>query len=258
MIKFRNILYVLIGAPVFLILLWLIAIPDDLIRKSIEDAVAHSGKNMGLSVNGFKKGIFFTVHADSLDLKIGGKTALTINDFTGNFSPRYLTGLQPGFTIKGKIGTGDINGVIKLPLEGKIRIDRAELRAVPYLKQFNMDIYGSVSSNISIKKDIVEIIFNVPDLKIDDSASVVPLLNTFSRLQGALSLKGNMIKADSISLEGDKGYARLKGNIAGNVMHLTLELMPAAGKLSTMESMLIGKYTVSPGYYAVPIEGPVP
>ncbi len=258
MIKFRNILYAVVGIPVFLILLWLVAIPEDLIKERLEDAVAKTAKsNMSLSIQGFRKGLFFTLYADSLELKIENRPALKITDFKGSYSPRYLTERKLGFTINGKIGSGDVNGILKLPLEGSIKINRAELNAIPYLKRFDIDINGNVTADIIIRNDI-KVTFNVPDLSIDDSASVVPLLNTFSKLQGALSLKGNTIKVDSISLEGDKGYARLKGNIAGNVMNLTLELMPAAGRLSTMESMLIGKYTVSPGYYAVPIKGTVP
>jgi len=40
-------------------------------------------------------------------------------------------------------------------------------------------------------------------------------------------------------------------------MNLKLELMPDQDKLSDIESMLIGKYQVSPGYYAIPVRGPV-
>jgi type II secretion system protein N len=213
---------------------------------------------MGLSVNGLRKGLFFSLSADSLNLTLDNRPALEITDFTGSFSPRYLTAMKPGFVIKGKIGTGAVSGILKLPLEGSVKIDRAELSAISYLKRFDVDINGNVSSDISVRDGVVKVIFNVPDLNIDDSALVVPLLNTFSKLQGALSVKENTIHIDSISLEGEKGYARLKGSITGNVMNMALELMPAAGKLKGMESMLIGKYIVSPGYYVVPVKGPLP
>jgi hypothetical protein len=259
MAKLRNIIYVAISIPVFLMLVWLFAIPDNLIREKIEDAIARSGNsNRGLSINGLKKGIFFIIYADSLKMKINNRPALEITDFAGSFSPRYLTDKKLGFAIRGKIGTGDINGILKLPLEGNIKIDRAELTAIPYLMQFDMDINGNVFSDINIRNDIVKVIFEVPDLNIDDSTSVIPLLNTFHRLQGALLIKGNTIKINSISLKGDKGYARLKGDIKNNVMDLILELMPIKDKLNALESMMIGKYIVSPGYYVVPIKGPLP
>ncbi len=259
MTKIRNVILAVIAVPVLLVLIWFFAIPLNLIQERIEDAVARCGSgNMILSITGLRKGVFFSLYADSLDLKIDNRPALKITDFVGNYSARYLTDRRLGFAIKGKIGTGDINGVLKLPLQGNIKVDRAELNAIPYLKQFGSDMGGNVSSDIKIENDAAGVIFDVPDLRIDDSSSVFPLLNTFRKLQGALSVKGNSINIDSIGLEGEKGYARLKGNITNNVMKLTLELMPAAGALNNMESMLIGRYIVSPGYYVVPIEGPLP
>lgn len=247
------------GIPIFLIFIWLVAVPDDLILEGLEGGIRRSGNGkMRLSVDGFKKGIFFTLHADTLNLQVDNRPVLKITDVTGRSSLRYLTGGQLGFVIKGKIGTGDVNGIVKLPLEGDIQITRAEINEIPYLKQFDMDIKGNISSDITIHGDTAKVVFNVPDLDIDDSGSVIPLLNTFTSLQGALSLKADTTKVDSISLNGDKGYARLKGHITGNVMELSLELMPYAGKLSDMESMLISRYIVSPGYYVVPIKGPLP
>lgn len=259
MIKLRNILLVLAGIPVLLVLLWTIAVPVDLIKERLELAVAgRPDSNFALAVTGLKKGIFFTLSADSLNLKIDNRPALKITDFTGGFSPRYLTGRRLGFDIKGKIGTGNVSGILKLPWEGIIKTDQAELMEIPYLKRFDTVMNGHVSADMNIKDNTIKMIFNVPDLNIDDSSSVIPMLNTFTKLQGALSVNQNTIQIDSISLDGDKGYARLKGSITDNVMALSLELMPAAGKLNTLESMLIGKYTVSPGYYVVPISGPLP
>lgn len=257
MIKIRNILYVATGIPVFIILLWFFAIPDNLIEERIEDAVAMSG-NMSLSISGLKKGIFFALYADDLNLKIDNKPALNITGFASNFRPRYLSGGQIAFAITGKIGTGDLDGIIKLPRTGSIKIDRAELSAIPYLMQFGIKIDGNVYADIDINNDLLKVTFEVPDLNIDDTSSVFPLLNTFQKLQGALSIKGNTIKVDSISLEGEKGFARLKGDITNGVMNLVLELMPDTRKLNVMETMLIGKYIVSPGYYIVPIKGPLP
>ena len=72
-----------------------------------------------------------------------------------------------------------------------------------------------------------------------------------------VAIKNNIITFDSVSLEGDKGYARLKGRITNGYMNMALEIMPEAGKLTSLEKMLIGKYIVSPGYYVVPLKGPV-
>ncbi len=256
---FRYLLSLSITIPVFLVLLWFVAVPTALIKERIEDTVLHSGNSrMRIIAEGLRKGIFLALHADSLDLYIDDKHALRISNFASRYSPASLTDFRLGFNVEGNIGKGDIKGTIQLPLEGKIKIYRAELAEIPYLTQFGVKIGGSATSDVAIESNLVKVVFDVPDLNIDDSASVVPLLNTFRSLQGALSIEGNIIRLDSVSLEGEKGYARLKGSITGNTMNLELELMPDGDRLSSMESMLIGRYIVSPGYYVVPIRGPLP
>ena len=254
MTKLRYLLYAAIAIPVLLLLIWMIAIPEDLIRNRIESAVTNSGnRNIRLSIEGFRKGPFFNLYADSLDFSIDDKPALRITGFRSTFKPFYLMGKELAFSIRGKIGTGDINGLLKLPLDGKITIEKAELDAISYLSQFGFKVKGYVFSDIIIKDNFLTVVFKVPDLDIDDSDSVIPLLNTFHRLQGSLSIENSIIKITSISLDGDKGYARIKGDITNRILNLSLELMPDENKLSTGESMLIGRYIVSPGYYLIPI-----
>ena len=116
---------------------------------------------------------------------------------------------------------------------------------------------GHVSADILLKSKSALITFQVPDMDLRESTIIIPFINSFHRIHGALSVSGNDVKLESVSLEGDKGYARLKGDIRNNIMDLRLELMPAMEKLSSVESMLIGKYIVSPGYYVLPIKGPI-
>lgn len=256
---FRRPLAVLAIMPVIAVLAWAIAVPTSLIEEKIEEAVVQSQSgSLSLSVDGLRKGVLFSLHAGNLDLNIDGSPALTITDISGRFSPRSLLRGKLVFPVDGRIGAGDVRGMAEYPDEGRVTITGAELSAIPYLRRFGMDISGSLNSLMHIKGDSMSMTFDVHDLMIDDSASLIPLLNTFRNLRGALSVAGNRITIESISLEGDKGYARLKGDITDNLMNLTLELMPEANRLNAMESMIIGKYIVSPGYYAVPIRGPVP
>lgn len=258
--KIRNILYLIISVPVFFSLVWLFAVPTSLIQERIEDAIASSGnRELSLSINGLRKGIFLNLYADNLTLVIDQKPALQIVDFRMNITPRHLSDFRIAFTINGEMGGGKVNGTLKLPLDGTIDIERAELNDIPYLKRIGFDIYGNMSSEISVKGDSVKAVFQIPDLNIRDSVmTVIPLITSFRKMQGSLSLTGNSLKVDSVSLDGDKGYARLKGTITNGNMDLSLEMMPDADKLNAMESMLIGKYIISPGYYVVPIRGRLP
>jgi len=258
--KFRHIIYTAVSIPFFLILIWFFAIPEHLIKEQVEGVIAKSGnRNLSLDIRQLRKGIFFSLNAESLLLKLDNKDALEITDFHARFAPGYLTDGDVAFKIKGKVGRGDLEGIISLPAKGKIAIDSAALDAIPYITRFITDINGHLSSDIYIKDTTVKTEFKIPDLNIQDSAlTIIPLINTFRKMQGAITFKGTNINIESLSLEGEKGYARLKGHIANGLMDLLLELMPATDRLNAMESMLIGKYIVSPGYYVVPIKGAVP
>lgn len=256
--KLLNILYVLTGILVFLVLIWLFAIPVSLIQSNVEDVVARSGNsNMKLSIEGLRKGLFLNLYADKLDLEIDNKPALIVTEFAGSFAPGYLLDGKLAVKIRGNIADGDLKGVFQFPVNGEIKIERAALDKIPYLVRFGIDIKGSAYSDITMDIEAVKVVFKVPDLSIE-STSIIPLLDTFHTLQGAVSIIQNQVKVDSISLEGDKGYARLKGNIINNRMDLAIELMPDRDKLNALESMMIGKYIVSPGYYVVPIKGVMP
>lgn len=256
--RLRRLLYVIIGIPVFIIMVWLFAVPSDLMKEQIENSIAQSGSaNVEAEIKGFRKGLFLTIFADSIELNVDKAPALSITDLSFHFDPGHLIHGDLALLINGKIGTGTVIGLVKFPPWGEIKIEKAELDAISYLTRFGIRINGSVFSDININDDTVKVIFEVPDLSIDESTTIIPLLSTFRRLQGGLSVKGNNIVIDSISLEGEKGYARLKGNITNNNMNMALEVMPVAEKLTTLESMLIGKYIVSPGYYVVPVKGPL-
>ena len=258
--KIRAILYLIIGVPVFFSLVWIFAIPASLIQERIEDTIASSGNGeLSLSVDGLRKGIFLNLYADNLTLVLDQRPALEILDFRMNISPRHLFDFRLAFAINGEMGGGKVHGTVKLPLNGTIDIERAELNDIPYLKRSGIDIYGNMTSEILVKGDSVKAVFQIPDLNIRESVTtVIPLMSSFRTMQGSLSLAGNNLKVESISLNGEKGYARLKGTITNGNMDLTLELMPDASKLNAMESMLIGKYIVSPGYYVIPIRGRLP
>ncbi len=257
--KFLNILYVLAGILVFLVLVWLFAIPVSLIQSNIEGVVARSGNsNMRLTIEGLRKGLFLNLYADRLDLNIDNRAALTVTEFNGRFTPGYLLYGKLAVRIKGNIADGDLNGVFQYPVNGEMKIEKAALDKIPYLARFGIELKGSAYSDIAMDMKAVNIVFKVPDLSIDEATTIIPLLHTFRTLQGSVSIIQNRVNVDSVSLEGDKGYARLRGNIINKKMDLAIELMPDRDKLNALESMMIGKYIVSPGYYVIPIKGVMP
>lgn len=258
--KFRHLLYPVIAIPVFLILIWFFAIPTALIQKYLEEEVRKSGNgDVTLTVERLRKGVFFSLAADSLTIHLKGQPAIEITHFTGSLSPRHITARKIAVAVKGKIGQGDMRGTLWLPSDGTVFIDRADLDAIPLFHTFGIPVNGELSSEITIHNRRVRAVFSVPDLDVRESTlSAVPLMNSFRKVQGSLVMENTKIQVDSVSLEGEKAFARLSGDITNSIMNLNLELMPEPDALNPMESMLIGKYIVSPGYYIIPIRGPIP
>jgi len=256
--KFRNILYFSISIPVFIILIWLFAVPGSLIQERIEEAISSGGRgNITASMTGFKKGLFFSVSAESLDLKMDKVPALKITGLTARLDPQYLIKMQFAFEVKGKIGSGEMRGLLKFPSEGEIKIERAELDEIPYLGHIGIQSSSYITADISIKDRDARLAFTIPELAIEKAAILIPFMDSFHKAQGVLSITGDEVKVDSVSLEGEKGYARLKGDITNRVMNLSLEVMPYMNRLNATEAMLIGKFFVSPGYFVIPVKGPL-
>ncbi len=259
MIKLRNILYLLISIPAFIISVWMFAVPEDVVRDLIEDSVSNSNSpEIKVSITGIRKGFFFTLYADSLNVEIDGTPALKITEISSRINPLYLFKKQLAFSLNGEIGTGEITGFLTLPEKGTIKVERVEISTIPYVTYIGLKGSGLLSGNLYLKDNTVDVIFEIEDLNIKGLTRGMPLpLSLFNKIQGAFSSKGNILKVKSISLEGEKGYARLEGEVNNGFMNLTLELMPLFDKLESVESMLIEKYKVSPGYYVIPIKGPV-
>lgn len=258
--KLRNILYALALISLFIILSWFFAVPDDLLKSKIEDSISSTDNSaINASIEDFKKGVFFSFNADSLKLTRRAIPILNITAISGRINPLYLIKGQLSFSIKGKLGEGDIEGSFRLPEGGNVKITNADLKAIDYLSQIGLESSGFISSDIVLNNSTAKITFAIPDLNIQNSGKItLPFINSFHRMQGALSINEDTTKISSISIEGTKGYARLKGSIDKGVMDLDLELMPSSKEVTPVELMLIEKYKVSPGYYLIPIKGPLP
>jgi type II secretion system protein N len=235
------------------------AIPEDLIKENIQDYVSNHGKfNTELSIRGLKKGVFFKVSADTLELKKDDISALRITEVSCRINPLYLLKKELAFSVRGRIGTGNIQGYLRLPESGTLKIDNAEINAIPYFNSLGLKINGLFSAKINLEQNTLNVIFKTSEVDIKDSVfGILQPLKSIYSIQGALKIQGSVINVKSVSLEGEKGYARIKGDITNGSMNLVLELMPYGDKLKPIESMLLSKYQISPGYYVIPIKGPL-
>jgi len=260
MIRTLYILIVIIGS---LMLMWLIAIPDEVIEAGIKGALSVPlEEGFKVSIEGVRKGPFFTIHMDSIRIEKDGEEIIEIRAIVSrpdSIDP-FKGRLRLSFT--GQIGDASITGKMVLPLfreavrSGIFNIDGLKIDSIPYLLNKGIEGDGHLSAVIRLKGGEMDIDFSIPDLQVRDPGIIdLPLLETFHELQGTIAIRSGRIEIGSIGLEGEKGYARLKGQIMGERVDLELELMPYPERLTEVEAMLISRYEVSPGYYRIPVRG---
>ena len=259
MLYLKKLLYLIIAIPFLIILIWLFAVPTSLIHERIIDAIAGpAGSNVEVTISDLKKGVLLSLHADKVEVKSNSVSALTLNNLSAHISPHHLFQGRPAILLKGNVGDGDLRAVLFLSREGSMKIENASIDAITYLDHYGISGKGNIFSEttFNLENESADISLEIPDLDLNESVQVIPFADSLKKIQGRLLVKGNRIEVNSFSLEGAKGYARLEGLINNGHMNLKLEVMPQLDKLTPLESMLIGKYIVSPGYYVIPIKGP--
>ncbi|GAB4542081.1 MAG: hypothetical protein Fur0020_11570 [Thermodesulfovibrionia bacterium] len=252
----RTALFI-IASISFIILSWLILIPDELIRSRIEGAFNNKGFN--ITINGIRKTPLFGIKADSLIIWIDKKEVIRITEPSAVFNPLYLFKEGLMLPIKGRIRDGEVHGGLNPPNALSLNIIRVSLDSISYLKDIGFRGDGHISGKINLMDGVMDIRFEMPDLNIISTGVFpFPFAHTFHSLHGAIKIDGSNIIIESIGLDGEKGYARVKGNIRGDDIRLSLEFMPNYDRLTPIELMLINKYQVSPGYYVIPINNLLP
>lgn len=256
----RKILIFLYSAAAFIIftiLLWYFSVPSDIVKKKIEKTISLSiGANTSVKITGLDKGPFFSLHLDDLAVYNGGTHIISASDISVQINPLYLYRGDIGIDLNGKIGTGNINGNFTKPGRGVIKTKDIDLATLQSLKDLGINGSGMLSTETIINETVSETRFTVIGLSMKGGTlDVLPLVSSFTEAQGLIIAEENKTTVKSLSLDGDKGYARAKGKIVKGRVDMVFELMPESGRLEEFEKMLINQYESSPGYYVFPYSG---
>ena len=255
----RLIVVCLVGAA-FVFGLWSVVITDRILIGMAETALAGSG--LRIEVTDLKKGLFFDVNAARITLAASDKRLLFIDDFTGRVNPfRMLAGLPP-LRFEGTLGGGRVAGQAGF-FEGSpmtVRVDKARIEEIPFFGLSGLEGSGTLSGELRSVKGKGDVQFTVEDARLKTvSYGGVPVpLEVFHEARGALQIEGTGIKIVSFSLDGDGIYARIKGNVAGKRLNVSLELMPDSSFRDAIVFSALGRYRLSPGYYVIPITATLP
>jgi len=242
--------------------LWIVAVPEALITNLIEGAMRDD--NLHLRVTDMHKGLFYDFSCGSVTLTKNDKPLLSVENIEGRINPLSLLLLNLNVLFNGDLSKGKVNGGIDL-FRGKshvnVAVKGAELKGMPFFGLLGIEGQGTLSGDINIRNAKGAVTFSVSDARFSriTFAGVAVPLEVFTGGRGAMKVDGSTLRIQSFALEGEGIYARLKGDVAAGKMNLTMELMPEKTfKDRNLVFMMLTKYQVSPGYYSIPLTGPLP
>jgi len=225
----------------------------------IEDAF-HS-ERIHVETVGLEKGLFYTLSAEKVIIRSSGKELFVFDSVRSRIDPLSLIISRLRLTVDGNIGGGTFSGNLRLGKNaGRVLFDlkQADINKIPLLKRIGVQGTGTLSGRASLMNDSVTIVFATEKAAFEPSliAGILLPLNFFHRATGSLTAKGNILTIESVSLEGEDVFARLKGRIYNSLMDMTMEIMP--GRTVIENPLFVAefeRYKVSPGYYAIPVRG---
>jgi type II secretion system protein N len=236
---------------------WLIVIPADMIEQRMEDSLRQG--EMRAEFSGLRKGLFYSLKAEVLDIRRGGEVLVSVYDLKVRPDWAQFLGLRAGVRFRGELGGGSISGKASTGSGG----ERLEARARD-VRLEQMDLYaltgqrisGQAEADLEMKGREGEVTMSARGL-VADQVEVrgfsLPR-DIFHTARGAASIKAGTVNLTSLTLEGEGFFARLSGVIGQRRTKLTLELMPEDQEKELLISAALSRFRVSKGYYRVPLK----
>jgi type II secretion system protein N len=257
----KRLFFAGIIAAIILYGLWIIVVPEDFMQTLIENSLRDN--NLHIETTGFHKGLFYNFTSQNITLKKSQATLISIDNVAGRINPLTILLMRLTLSFNGDISGGKMSGKVNL-LKGKHQVavycNNAHVDAIPFLSGAGFSGKGILSGEFLFKDKFGELKFSITDARFYEksfSGITVPL-NVFHSVRGAMTINGDIIKIVSFSLEGRGIYARIKGNIRGGNMDLTMEIMPDSSFTGNSYIFsMIDNYKVSPGYYVIPIKSTI-
>jgi len=257
----KRLAFPAVAAFLFPLGIWWVVFSEGLLVRFFESSLAPY--DLHADFIHLKKGPFYNFESHSLLLKRSGKPLFSIDHFAARIHPLLLFLMRPTLSFHGVIGGGDIAGKMGRPYgrgaQGQLRFDRIPLDAISFLADRGVAGSGVITGEGRLDDYRGEFTFSIQALRLKSESfwGVVIPLDLFVRGRGIISMDEERIRIGSLSLEGDRVYARVKGTIARETTDLTIEIMPdpLLVRERSQSFSLIENFKVSPGYYVIPIQG---
>ena len=254
-------------------ILWFLAMPESFLAGYIQRSLA--GQRIALELKGFEKGFFYTLHVERVSL-----SKLTSRGNQPSASPPYkwfgegpafvvlqnlditpdmlsFLKLSPRLNFRGQVGRGSMRGYAgreRGSLVAEVHGEHIDVSSLPILIQAGIHGEGSLEFDFRWKESRGEMVFSVDDATLSgvfSGNSAIPL-NFFKSVKGMLTL-GNTITVNSLAMEGEGIYVRVKGEIRAGGFDGRAEVMVDASFTQyPLLTSILERYNVSPGYYVIP------
>jgi type II secretion system protein N len=258
----KRLLVALIIAAVIVFGVWFIAVPQSMLSGIITSPF--QGSPARIEVVGLKKGLFYNVRIDQIVLKKAGAAILALDNISGRLSFSSLLKLSPAIIFHGDIAGGTVRGEVRFSRGGRslnITLENGHIEEVPFFRQAGLGGSGVISGEYKARNNSGDLKFTIDDAEIRTASfGGIPVpLNMFHTARGAMETNGRTLRIISFAMEGKGIYARLKGDVTGRMLNLTMEIMPDAS-LERQDPMfsMIRRYEDSPGHYYIPIRSAIP
>lgn len=199
-------------------------------------------------------GNFLTAyHYKDLQLEKDGKLVLNLEQVKIDLS---LLKLFLG-NVSIDISSDKINGYLSLTFNKKIQSELnfknisfdTDLLKIPSSISFSAFMDG----RLKINRDLVSLEFNLNEINwrsFEIEGNKLPY-DIFTKARGGIEIIGDKVNIKSFGFEGDRGYARLIGDIIQGKSNLFIEIFPK--DFSDPYMLPFFEYKQSAGYYKIPV-----
>ncbi len=251
---------------------WLIVLPADTIEERLESTLGRDG--ITVDAKGLRKGLFYSIGIEALEVKIDGRVAAAFYDVTLKPDWPALLRFAPGVKVSGEFGGGRISGTASTAgtageggaLELKAR--GVQLAQLDIFSLTDTRLEGTLRADVKISglsglagSSGSSGLAGEGTLLVEAlRASHVEIMGfelpkeIFHTARGALQLRGDTLEITSFALEGEGIYARLRGEVSLKGADVTLELMPETLELNTLLSAVAGRYKKGDNLYVIPLK----
>lgn len=241
----KYLLLIPLGPAMIIEGLWLIAIPEELIKERL---LASVPAEIRIEIDGMRKKIIPGLYIKRAII-YSKDTELELKDI--NISPEisFFNG-RPGFRMDANDGI--VHGNLNLGGDAMIKTDGFRLKDFrnPYLKG---DCGLFLVAEIEGRSGTIE--FSCRDARLEpfkDKDVYLPL-DLLKEIQGKININEKETILESITLSGKDIYGRIKGRIRNRIADINIELMPEKALNNTL-MLLMPSSMVSPGYFKIELK----